>query len=204
MKRDFLEGLGLEKDAIDEIMAENGKDIESAKAKAKPSEEVLSQLEHLKEENKAYGKQLETLKKSAGDNEELKKQIEALQADNKKAREDFETELKNVRVNNAIKLAIHGKVQDEDIVVSLLDKEKIVLADDGSVAGLDEQIKEMQKEKAFLFIQQKEPTYKPNGGGNPVSNPWKKDSFNMTEQGKIYKENPALAKQMAADAGMQI
>lgn len=26
MKREFLEGLGLEKDAIDKIMAENGKD----------------------------------------------------------------------------------------------------------------------------------------------------------------------------------
>lgn len=31
MKRQFLEGLGLEKDAIDKIMAENGTDIESAR-----------------------------------------------------------------------------------------------------------------------------------------------------------------------------
>ena len=31
MKRQFLEGLGLEKDAIDKIMAENGSDIESAR-----------------------------------------------------------------------------------------------------------------------------------------------------------------------------
>ena len=33
MKREFLEGLGLEKEAIDKIMAENGKDIEAGKAK---------------------------------------------------------------------------------------------------------------------------------------------------------------------------
>lgn len=33
MKREFLEGLKLEKDTIDAIMAENGKDIEREKAK---------------------------------------------------------------------------------------------------------------------------------------------------------------------------
>ena len=34
MKREFLESLGLEKDAIDQIMAENGKDITREKNKA--------------------------------------------------------------------------------------------------------------------------------------------------------------------------
>ena len=32
MKRNFLEDLGLEKEVVDKIMAENGKDIENAKA----------------------------------------------------------------------------------------------------------------------------------------------------------------------------
>ena len=32
MKRKFLEDLGLEKDAIDKIMAENGSDVNAAKA----------------------------------------------------------------------------------------------------------------------------------------------------------------------------
>lgn len=35
MKRQFLEGLGLEKEAIDKIMAENGADIESARSSEK-------------------------------------------------------------------------------------------------------------------------------------------------------------------------
>ena len=38
MKRDFLEGLGLEKDVIDKVMAENGKDVEAEKAKVKAAE----------------------------------------------------------------------------------------------------------------------------------------------------------------------
>ena len=43
MKREFLESLGLEKDAIDKIMAENGKDIEAGKAKLEEEQMDYSQ-----------------------------------------------------------------------------------------------------------------------------------------------------------------
>ena len=52
MERKFLEELGLEKEAIDKIMAENGKDIEAQKAltlaeseKLKKATETISQLQ---------------------------------------------------------------------------------------------------------------------------------------------------------------
>ena len=38
MKTEFLKGLGLEQDAIDKIMAENGKDIAAEKAKTTKAE----------------------------------------------------------------------------------------------------------------------------------------------------------------------
>lgn len=38
------------------------------------------------------------------------------------------------------------------------------------------------------------------GGGSGQTNPWKKDTFNLTEQGRIIRENPELAKQMMAQA----
>ncbi len=38
------------------------------------------------------------------------------------------------------------------------------------------------------------------GGGNQV-NPWKKETLNLSAQGKIYKENPTLAIKMAAECG---
>jgi hypothetical protein len=40
------------------------------------------------------------------------------------------------------------------------------------------------------------------GTGNKYSgpNPWRKDSFNLTEQGRIYKGNPALAKRLMKEA----
>lgn len=38
------------------------------------------------------------------------------------------------------------------------------------------------------------------GGGGGQTNPWKKDTFNLTEQGRLLRENPELAKQMMAQA----
>jgi hypothetical protein len=54
MKTEFLTGLGLEKDVIDQIMAENGKDINAAK------EAATEELATTKEEPKQTKEQLET------------------------------------------------------------------------------------------------------------------------------------------------
>lgn len=42
------------------------------------------------------------------------------------------------------------------------------------------------------------------GGGGGVTNPWSKDSWNLTEQGRIYKENVGKAEQLAKAAGTSI
>lgn len=42
------------------------------------------------------------------------------------------------------------------------------------------------------------------GGGSGVTNPWSKDSWNLTEQGRIYKENTGRAEQLAKAAGTTI
>lgn len=44
-----------------------------------------------------------------------------------------------------------------------------------------------------------------NGGGNqnqPVVNPWKKETLNLTEQARLIREQPEIAKQMKAAAGL--
>lgn len=45
MKRDFLKELGLEDEAINRIMAENGKDIEGWKTKLTDTEQKLSEAQ---------------------------------------------------------------------------------------------------------------------------------------------------------------
>lgn len=148
MKRKFLEDLGLTKEQVDSIMAENGKDINEAKGDV---ESIKAELKTAKDTIQERDTQLEGLKKSAGDNEELKKQIETLQNENKTTKEKYEADLKELQITNAIKLAIADKAQDVDLVAGLFDKSKLILGDDGKVTGLEEQLKGIQENKAFLF-----------------------------------------------------
>ncbi|MFS8534850.1 MAG: phage scaffolding protein [Limnochordales bacterium] len=157
-------------------------------------------------------RQLAELKKAAGDSEALKKQIEELQEANKKATQEYEAKLNELRIATAVKLAVAGDAHDPDIVLHLLDRSKIVLNEDGSIkAGLDEQLKTLRETKPFLFKQQEGSGLqikgaKPadgsekNPGGAGMKNPWSKEHFNLTEQGRIMRENPELAKQLMAAA----
>jgi hypothetical protein len=120
-------------------------------------DEVNNENKNLKDTVKENATQLETLKKSAGDNEGLKKQIETLQADNQKKDQDYQAALKDLKVTNAIKLAIAGKVHDEDLAASLFDKSKLILSEDGKITGLDEQLKTLGETKKFLFKEEQKP-----------------------------------------------
>lgn len=171
-------------------------------------DEAATAKSNLETQIKERDKQLDTLKKTAGDKEKLEATINQLQEDNKSAKTKYETDLKNLRIDSAVKLKLSGTAQDVDIVAGLIDKTKLIVSDDGTVTGLDEQINPLKTSKPFLFKDvklQKNKNYEPAGGngGNTV-NPFKKETFNMTEQGRLFKENPALAKSLAQEAGVSI
>lgn len=173
--------------------------------------EVNEAKKQLEADLKERDKQLADLKKSAGDNEELKRQIEQLQADNKKKDEEYQAKIKDMAVTSAIKLAVAGEVHDPDLIASLLDKTKIEVDENGAIkAGLDDQLKALRESKAFLFVekQDKGPQFKGvnpadgrDGGSTGIKNPWSKEHFNLTEQARILKENPELAKQLQSLGG---
>lgn len=122
----------------------------------------------LEEDIKTRDKQLEDLKDI--DVEDLQKQIETLQQENQTAKEIYEKELKEIQLNNAIKLAINGKVHDEDIVSQLIKKDELVLSEDGKVVGLDEQINSLKETKGFLFIEEKQDEQEEQPGFQKVGN----------------------------------
>ena len=107
-------------------------------------------------------KQLEDLKEI--DAEGLQKQIETLQEENRIAKETYENELKELQLSNAIKLALNGKVHDEDLVSQLIKKDELVVNEEGKIVGLDEQINSLKENKGFLFIEE-------NQEGNDDSTP---------------------------------
>ncbi len=151
-------------------------------------------------------KQLTTLKKAAGDNESLKAQIENLQKANKEQKDAADARIKTLQLDSAIKLALGESVQDLDIVSSLIKRDALVLGEDGKVSGLKEQVEELHKTKPFLFKQEGGmPGYHPRGGSGPLmDNPFAKETFNLTKQGQLLKENPEKAREMASAAGVKI
>lgn len=169
--------------------------------------EINESKKSLTEQLAERDKQLTALKKSAGDNEGLKKEIENLQQANKQQKAEFEEKARALKLDTAVKLAIADSAQDADIVAGLIDRQKLILGEDGKVAGLTEQVEALKKDKAFLFKgMPNNPQYNPNGGGNnpPAANPFKKETFNLTEQGKMLRDNPEQARAMAAEAGVTI
>ena len=168
--------------------------------------EVNEEKKTLQQTVSERDKQLETLKKNTGDSETLKKQIKELQDKNKADAAEAEAKMKDLRLTSAIQVAVAGSAQDADIVAGLFDKDKLVLGEDGKVAGLDEQLKAIRESKPFLFKEDKKPPeYKPNGGsGGGPANPFAKETFNLTEQGRLFKENPKQAQALAAAANITI
>lgn len=108
--------------------------------------------------------QLETLKASTGDSVTMKKQIEDLQGENEKAKKQHEDDMKNLKLESAIKLSLTNIAHDVDLVAGLFDKEKLMVAEDGKVLGLEEQLKTIKESKEFLF--KKDESDQGTGGQN--------------------------------------
>jgi chromosome segregation ATPase len=152
MKRSFLEELGLEKDVIDKIMNENGKDVEKAKGSLA---DVQAERDDLKKQISDRDEQLESLKKAKGNSEELQKQIEQLQADNKQ-----------IKIDTAVERALAGaKAKNITAVKALLKLDGAELADDGTIKGLAEQIDAVKKDADYLFEADKPAKTKPSVKG---------------------------------------
>lgn len=148
MKREFLEGFGLDKEAIDKIMEENGQDIEKAKGNRATLE---SENESLKSQLKEHESQLQSLKESQGDNKALKDQIEALQKANEDKKAEYEASLQNKDKTYAVSLALEkARARNQKAFNGLIDYDKITW-EDGTVKGVDEQIEALKASDPYLF-----------------------------------------------------
>lgn len=152
MKREFLEnidlgdGAKLSKEAIDSIMAENGKDIEKHKTDAETQKKTAEQAQtQLTEANKTIegfkAMNIEEIKKSA---DEWKKKAED-------AEKNSETELAKLRTEHALDSALRdGKAKNPKLVKAALDMEKIKL-DGDKLLGLSDQIEALKTSDPYLF-----------------------------------------------------
>lgn len=193
MKKAEFTALGISEELAAKAEEASEKELEGYVEKSK-LEEAQKENKALEKSVKERDRQLEDLKKSSGDNEDLKKQIETLQNENKEAKEKYDAEMKELKLTTAIKLAVAGKAHDEDIVAGLFDRSKLALSDDGKVAGLEEQLKTIQKEKAFLFKETQ-----PAGGAGKQKPPYKPQNGETHNEG--YAAQCAAQKNEAEKAG---
>lgn len=99
---------------------------------------------------------LESLKKSGGDVESLKQQIDDLQKSNNDAKIAHEKEISDLKFSYALDAALSGaKVRDAISVKAHLNTEKLKLNEDGTIAGLSEQLEKLKTEADYLFEETK-------------------------------------------------
>jgi DNA repair exonuclease SbcCD ATPase subunit len=203
--KEILKKAGIPEDKLDSTIADISKELPKYFIPKDKYNEAAEAKKKLEADIQERDKQLEELKKAAGSNEELKKQIETLQAENKKAGEEWQAKVAKMQLDFAIEKALTtAKAKNAKAVKALLDLEKVKL-DGEQLLGLDDQLKELQKSDAYLFGESGKvgSGTNPPGAGNPEANPWKKDSWNLTQQGKILLEDPAKATRMKAEAGIK-
>lgn len=148
-----------------------------------------SKFDEINEQKKAYKQQvdelsasLEDMKKSAAGNEELSKKLE----DMTKQLAAKDAEMRNIIMSNAIEKAlVRAQAKFPDLLMSKFDMEKIEIAEDGTIKGIDDQLKSLQEKYKDLFGETQITGGEPGKGGNP------KPSGRMYTREEIEKMTPA-------------
>jgi DNA repair exonuclease SbcCD ATPase subunit len=203
--KEILKKAGIEEGKLDSVIGDINKELPKHFIPKDKYNEVAEAKKKLEADIDERDKQLEQLKNAAGNSEELKAQIEQLQAENQKAAEEWQAKMAQMQLDYAIEKALAAaKAKNLKAVKALLDLEKVKL-DGEQLLGLDDQLKELQKSDAYLFGETGKvgSGTNPPGAGNPEVNPWKPETFNLTLQGQILREDPAKATRMKAEAGIK-
>lgn len=200
MTKEQLIALGLTEEQADKVIAGFGTMI--PKSRFDDINEAKKQLE---QQIKDRDTQLEDLKAKATGNDELKAQIEELQAKNQQIQEEYETKIQKQQFDFALESALRdAKAKNPKAVRALLDTEAIKFVD-GKLVGLEEQLKALKETDDYLFVPDglrgKTPPGAQNPTGNNKPNPFSKEHLNLTEQGRLIRENPEQAKQLIIQAG---
>lgn len=197
MKKEDLIAMGLTEDQAKKVMDSlDGNFVTKARFN-----EVNEENKTLKQSVADRDKQLEDLKKSSGDNAELKKQIETLQQQNADQKKAHDAEMAQLKLDNAIDAALTAAgAKNIKVVRAMIDTSKMKLGEDGTVEGLPDAIKAVQKSDSYMFntVQQKQQTFK---GFQPGASGEVKPGTEVDTSKMTYSE---LAAYMAANPDAKI
>ena len=195
MKKEQLLELGLTEEQADKVLNLHKEVLSGFIPKAR-FDEVNETKKELEQQIQERDDQLKELQKKAKGNEELKRI--KLQEANNATKEQYDQNQRHDLTAQSIQLTDANTL----ILLAKFDRSKLSIAEDSTVLGVDEQLTALKEQYKDLFkpdLKGREPN---NTGGTPpgVKNPWSKEHFNLTEQGRILRENPELAKQLMTAA----
>lgn len=192
MKKEEFVALGISEELAAKAEAASLKELGGYVEKSK-HDEVVEENKTLKKSVSDRDKQLDDLKAASGDNEELKKQIETMKQQNADQEKAHKAELAGLRLDNAVDTALTAAgSKNNKAVKALLDLSKVKQGEDGTVTGLDDQLKAVQKSDAYLFNTKQQNNFRGfNPGASGDNKPGTKvDMSKMTyEELAAYIEN---------------
>lgn len=148
MKREFLKGLNLTDEQIEAIMTENGKDIESTKAKFQDYEEIKKNLENANKKIESFG-----------DVDAIKAEVEKWKSDYQKAQDESNAKIAKMERQQKIKDFTSGKKFVNDFTRDYINGQlETALSDDKSKGkSLDDLLSEITKDKTNIFVDENKP-----------------------------------------------
>lgn len=193
--------MGLDEEAAKKVLKAYQASIKDEYIPIARFNEVNEEKKELKTQIVERDTQLKELKVKATGNEELTTKIVELENLNNATKEEYETKIAALRKETSIELALKDqRAKNIKAVKALLDLDKVTV-DGDNLIGLKEQLEGLKESDSYLFGEDTLMGREPNTDTNPVNpghknNPWKKETLNLTQQGKILKENPELAQKL--------
>ncbi|WP_313132633.1 phage scaffolding protein [Anaerocolumna sp.] len=165
-----------------------------------------SEFNDINELLKTANNTIKDLKEDNAENETLQNTIKEHEKTIQKLQEDATNTSKTYALKE--QLSKSGVVDPDYLIYKQGGLEKFNFDKEGKPIGIEDVLKPMKEDKtlAHLFQTGKNGTeYNPAGGGNYTGkNPFAKETFNLTEQGKLLRDNPVQAKELAAAAGYKL
>ncbi len=206
---ELLKKLGYQDTDIKNIIEGMKKD----KIYTSKEENIDERYNKLKEQKLALEEQIKGANDTISDLKKNSKDIEAKvkEWENKYNELDSTSraKIKNMTIDYAINSKLSGVNEKyRKLLCKEFDTSKMEVKDTGEIIGLDEQFKDISETYKEWF-ESSTPSNTGSPGNFPrksnvVNNPFIKETFNLTEQGRLLKENPDKAKEFAAQAGINL
>lgn len=113
-------------------------------------DEVLEERNALRAACEQERARLAAVEDAAAEREDLARQVAELQAEAVRQRDAHAAQLQTMAVDNALRLAL-ADAHDPALAAGLIDRTALLPADDGSIDGLEEQVRALREAKPFLF-----------------------------------------------------